>query len=215
MENNEVVKDQLTPGQASEANEELTPKEEGVEPNQAPKAGDKTPPNELLTSLQEERERRRQSEIKRKELEEQLLILKNSSTSTEGEAFSDEGRLLEQKFNERTKALEAQLVGIKEENATKDLILENPVLKEHLAEFQEYRENPENQGMNIKTAAKAFLVDKGLLATKRVGLEKPTGSSREPSTVGKMTATDARKLRETNFKKYQDMVLKDQIQIVD
>lgn len=218
MENDKVVNDQLTPGQPSEGEENVEPTttEEVVEPTQATKAGDKTPPNELLSSLQEERERRRISEIKQKELEEQLLVLTNSSTSTDNEVFSDEGKALQEKFNTRTSALEKQLAEIRQDNATKDLLLENPVLKEHLAEFNEYREDPENSGMNIRTAAKAFLVDKDLVTTKkRTGLEKPTGSSREPSTVGKMTSAEVRKLRETNYKKYSDMVVKDQIQIVD
>lgn len=217
MENDNVVKDQLTPGQASDADKkDLGTQEEAISNASQDKPGDKTPPHELLASLQVERERRRISEIKQKELEEQLLILKNSSTSTEGEAFSDEGKLLEQKINSTASALEAQLAEIREQNATKDLLLQNPVLNEHLVEFNEYRENPENKGMTIQTAAKVFMVEKGLLGTKpRIGLEKPTGSTREPSTVGKMTAADARKLRETNFKKYQEMVLKDQIQIVD
>lgn len=217
MENDNVVNDQVTTGQASEAEEqEIENKEDFQEPDQKPKAGDKTPPNELLASLQKEREIRRQSEIKRKELEEQLTILKNSSTSTEGEAFSDEGKLLEQKINSRTAALEAQLAQIKEENTTKDILTQNPALKEHLTEFQEFREDPDNRGMSPQAAARVFMVDKGLTGTvKRTGLEKPTGSSREPSTAGKMTAADARRLRETNFKKYQDMVIKDQITIVD
>lgn len=216
MENQEVVKEPLTTEQAPEAiNEEPTTTEDVVEPAQEPKAGDKTPPNELLGSLQEERDRRRKSEAREKELEEQLTILQNSSTSTDDEVFSDEGKALNQKFNERTKFLEDQLAEIKDENAKKDLLITNPEIKEHLAEFEEYREDPENKGMNMNTAAKAFMVDKGLLKTKRTGLEKPTGSTREPSTVGKMTAADAKSLRETNFKKYQEMVINDQIQIVD
>jgi hypothetical protein len=215
MENNDVVNDPLTKEQASEANNESDAAEEASQ-DSPQKPGDKTPPNELLASLQVERERRRISEIKQKELEEQILILKNSSTSTEGEAFSDEGKLLEQKINSRTQALEAQLAELKEQSAIKDLLTQNPAIKEHFTEFQEYRENPDNKGMNLQTAAKAFMIENDLVENKkRVGLEKPTGNSREPSTVGKMTAADARKLRETNFKKYQDMVLKDQIQIVD
>ena len=217
MGNNNVVNDHLTNGQASDATtKDLETPEEATPNASQDKPGDKTPPHELLASLQAERERRRISEIKRKELEEQLLILKNSSTSTEGEAFSDEGKLLEQKINSRTQALEAELAKIKDESATRELLSQNPVLKEHLTEFNEYRDNPDNGGMSIQTAAKVFMVEKGLMDTKkRVGLEKPTGSTREPSTVGKMTAADARRLRETNFKKYQEMVLKDQIQIVD
>lgn len=212
MENKEVVNGPLTTEQVSETNTVDTTKEEVVETEtQANKAGDKTEPNLLLKSLQEEREKRRELE---KELEEQIK-LRESSNSSDDDVWSDEGKALDQKFNERTKALEAELAEIKKENAKKDLLVSNPVIKEHLAEFEEYLLDPDNKGMNLKTAAKAFMVDKGLLETKRTGLEKPTGSDRQPSTIGKMTAADARRLRETNFKKYQEMVINDQIQIVD
>ena len=212
MENKEVVNDPLTTGQVSETNAVDTTQEEVVKTEaQTPKAGDKTEPNLLLKALQEERDKRREVE---KELEEQIK-LRESSNSSDDDVWSDEGKALDQRFNERTKALEAELAEIKKENAKKDLLVSNPVIKEHLAEFEEYLLDPDNKGMNLKTAAKAFMVDKGLLETKRTGLEKPTGSDRQPSTIGKMTAADARRLRETNFKKYQEMVINDQIQIVD
>ena len=206
MQNEEVVKDPLTQGQESESIEELTPEEEGVEPTQA-KAGDKTEPNLLLKSLHEEREKRR-------ELEE-LLKQKESSTSSDDEVFSDEGKALDRKFNERTKQLESELAEIKKENAKKEVLIANPDINEHQAEFEEYLLDPENQGMSLQTAAKAFKVEKGLLTPKRTGLESPTGGDKTPSTVGKMTSADAKLLRETNFRKYQDMIMKDQIQIVD
>jgi len=210
MENTDVVKEPLTAEQVLETTDKVTTEEV----TQDPKAGDKTDPNLLLKSLQEERDARRDGEAREKELEEQIKQLESSNTSSD-EAFSDEGKALDQKFNDKTQALESQLAEIKKENAKKDLLIANPVIKEHLAEFEEYQADPDNKGMNMNTAAKAFMADKGLLETKRVGLEKPTGGGSQPSTVGKMTAADAKILRETNFKKYLEMVQNEQIEIVD
>lgn len=210
MTNETVVNSPLTTEQAEKANTEPIVTEELSEPHQA-KAGDKTPPNELLGALQEERERRRKSEATQKELEETIERLKNSSISSEDEVFSDEGKTLQKQI----KALESQLTETKRENAKKDLLIANPILKEHLKEFEEFQIDPENKGMNLRTAAKAFMVEKGLLDTPRIGLEKPTGGSKQPSTLGKMSSADAELLRKTNFKKYMDMVVKDQIHIED
>ena len=58
MENNEVVNDQLTPGQASDATTKDQEATEEVNPESTQvKAGDKTPPNELLLSLQDKQRR--------------------------------------------------------------------------------------------------------------------------------------------------------------
>lgn len=210
MSNENVVNIPLTPEQAEKANTEPIVKEELLEPIQV-KAGDKTPPNELLGALQEERGKRRELEAREKELEETIERLKNSSISSEDEVFSDEGKALQK----QVKGLESQLTEIKRENAKKDLLIANPILKEHLKEFEEFQTDPENKGMNLRTAAKAFMVEKGLLDTPRIGLEKPTGGAKQPSTLGKMSSADAELLRKTNFKKYMDMVIKDQIHIED
>jgi len=209
MENNNVVNDPLTTEQSPEDNnQEFASTEEGQKPVLA---GDKTPPNELLHSLQEERDKRRASERKAIELEEELKQLKNTSTSFEDEVFSDEGKTLENKI----KLLDSQLVEIKNENAKKDLQISNPTIKEHWADFEEYQSDPENKGMSLKTAAKAFMVEKGLLDTRRTGLERPTGGEKTVSTKGKMTSADVELLRKTNFRKYMDMLTKDQIHIQD
>lgn len=87
-----------------------------------------------------------------------------------------------------------------------------PVLKELWTDFEEYHDNPDNKGMNMKTAAKAFLVEKGLLEPQRKGLEKPTGGTRAPISV-EMKPEDIKILRETNYKKYYEMIKKGQIRI--
>ena len=86
----------------------------------------------------------------------------------------------------------------------------HPQLKELWSDFETFRSDPDNKGMNMKTAAKAFLVDKGLLEPQRQGLEKPTGGPRTPVSTG-MTSEDVKHLRETNFKKYEEMLMKGQI----
>jgi hypothetical protein len=214
MTNEEVVNTGPTTQQAEEAtNTEPTIQPE--EPFQDPtnvdqtKAGDKTEPNQLLASLQDERDKRRDGEAKVKELEEEIDKLK---TSSDDEAWSDEGKALQKEI----KDVNSQLVEIKKENAKKDLLIANPILKEHLAEFEEFQANPDNKGMNMRTAAKAFLVEKDLIGQPaRKGLEKPTGGDKQPVTSGKMTAEDAKNLRLNDWEGYVDKLNKGLIEIAD
>lgn len=188
--NSEVVKPQE---QEAVIPEDITQKP-------APQAGSKTDPNLLLKSLQEERE-------KRQKLEEELETLKSSNLSDE-EVVSDEGRILAGKI----KTLEASLDEIRSESAKKDVLIANPILKEKWNEFEEFRSDPENKGMNLRTAAKAFLVENGLMDVPRKGLEKPTGGTKVPLSTG-MTAQEAENLMKTDFKKYQDLIRKGQLKI--
>lgn len=183
------------------ASEPIIKKEEVI---QAPavQAGDKTDPNLLLKSLQEEREKRRIAE-------QELETFKSSALSeSEEDVFSDEGKVLKKEIG----ALKSELSEVKSELTKKDLLIAHPILKDKMAEFEEFRSDPENKGMNLRTAAKAFLVENGLLDVSRKGLEKPTGGQRVPMSSG-MTADDVKTLRETNFKKYQELLMKGQIKI--
>ena len=90
------------------------------------------------------------------------------------------------------------------------MVKKYPQLEESWDDFDKYREDPENKGMKLETAAKAFLVDKGLLETKRKGLEKVTGGNKAPQTSG-MSVEDIENLRKTDGKKYREMVKKGQI----
>lgn len=162
-------------------------------------AGDKTDPNLLLKSLKEEREKRRL-------LEEEVESLK-SSTLSEGE-YSDEGKALRGEL----KTLKSELSEVKSEVAKKDLFIAHPILKDQWGEFEEFRSNPDNKGMNLKTAAKAYLVENGLLEVPRKGLEKPTGGPRTPLISG-MIAEDVDTLMKTNYKKYYELLKKGQIKI--
>ena len=180
-----VNEDEKINGQGNVEN----PEEAQQEPAQA---GDKTDPNLLLKSLREERERRRL-------LEERVVQLESSvSSESTDNSTEDMGQL-------RT-----ELSEIKSKLNKREILDSYPVLKEIWQEFEEFRDNPDNKGMNLKTSAKAFLVEKGLLEPSRKGLEKGTGGTRVPMSTG-MTTEEIKKLRETNYRKYEDMLMKGQI----
>ncbi len=164
-----------------------------------PAPGSQTDPALLLKSLQEERE-------KRKLLEDRIELLEQNPGSSD--IFSEEGKALQQQIQESNSKIEA----LTNENAKKDIFIEHPILKEKTAEFETFLADPENKGMSMKTAAKAFLVENGLLDAPRRGLEKPTGGDRIPPST-KMSVEDVKTLRETNFKKYQEMLAKGEIQV--
>lgn len=187
-----VVNEQPTPVEVSQTTvvtEEVTPK---VAP------GDKTEPNLLLKSLQEER-------IKRQALEDEIEQLKSSALS---ESQSDEGVAIMAEI----KRLNIELSDIKQDNAKKDILISNPILKDKWEEFETFRTDPENKGMNMRTAAKAFLIESGLSDTPRKGLEKTTGGSRVPLSIG-MSVEDVKHLRETDPRKWKAMAAAGQLNI--
>lgn len=108
--------------------------------------------------------------------------------------------------------MQSELSDIKGKLAKQEVLELYPKLKEVWGDFESYCTEPENKGMSLTTSAKAFLVEKGLLEQKRKGLEKPTGGPRQPIPSG-MTAEDVKTLRETNWKKYQEMLMKGQIKM--
>ena len=195
MDNTTVVNSEPT----TPSGEPNAPEDAGGEPQ--PQAGDKTPSHLLLKSLQEERQ-------KVKELEETINQLKSSPTSED--VFSDEGKVLDSKI----KTLENELSTLRTESSRKDVLITYPVLKDKWSEFEEFRNNPENKGMNMRTAAKSFLVENGFFEPTRQGLEKPTGGAGTPSPTS-MTADDVKTLRETNWRKYQELVKSGQIKIAE
>jgi hypothetical protein len=176
----------------------VTPGE--VTSNPAPQPGDKTPNALLLESLQEERDKRRQ-------LEEELESLRSPAPSETGEVFSDEGKAIVDKY---VAPLQDTVTSLQDQLAIKDVQATYPQLKELSSEFDEYRKDyPRHK---IDNVAKLFLTEKGLLDAPRKGLEATTGGPRVPLTSG-MTAADVETLRKTDFKKYQQMVMNDQIKI--
>ena len=205
MDNSTVVNTPLTPEQAQNATPQVVAQNEDVKLPAQP--GSKTEPTELLKSLQEEREKRRLAEEKAKLVEEELNNIKSSVPSED--AWSDEGKVLESKI----KSLTSELSEVKGELTKKDILIANPVLKDMWEEFETFRDDSENKGMNMRTAAKAFLTEKGLFEPRKVGLEKPTGGPKQTPSYGTMTADEAKDLREKNPRKYREMIVKDQIKI--
>ena len=65
----------------------------------------------------------------------------------------------------------------------------------------------------MENVVKLFLSENGLIESPRRGLEKPTGGDRTPPLMG-MTSEEVKTLRETNYRKYEDMLMKGQIKIV-
>lgn len=186
-------------------NEELTAPKEETAPEDAgttPKAGDKTDPNLLLKSVKEERERRRMAEEKARLLEKEIEDLKNSSAFSNEEQYSDEGKALKKEIS----AFKTEMDEIKANLAKKDVQLSYPGIKEKWEEFEEFRSDPENRGMNMRTAAKAFLAERGYVEPRK-GLESPTGGDKAAPTTGKMTVDEVETLRKTNYREYQRLIM--------
>lgn len=140
-------------------------------------------------------ERAKKAEARAKELEELEVDLTTPQNQNDNEMSKLSGELSE----------------VKAKLAKTEVIESYPLMKESWSDFESFRELPDNKGMNMKTAAKAFLTEKGLLEPVRKGLERPTGG-KAPVTIG-MSTDDVKRLRETSPKKYYDMLKKGQIKI--
>ena len=171
--------------------------------NSAP--GSKTDPALLLESLREEREKRRILEEEKQDLEDRIALLESSNSS---EFLSDEGKALKSELDETKK----QIASLTQDLTKTSLLKQYPILEDKWEEFTSYQNDPENKGMPLKVAAKAFLVENGLIDTPRKGLEKPTGGQRVPVSQ-EMSVEEIKILRETNFEKYRDMLSKGLIKI--
>ena len=114
--------------------------------------------------------------------------------------------------DEAVKGLKSDLADIKGKLAKTEVLETYPQLKEVWNDFEKFRMEDDNRGMNLKTSAKAFLTEKGLLDPQRKGLEKPSGGQRVPFSSG-MTTEEVKNLRETNYKKYLDLLKKGDIKL--
>lgn len=203
---NDVVKtEELTTPPVSEdvktqdTAEVEVPKEattEAVESETRP--GEKTDPNLLLQSLQQEREKVNVKERENEALREQIKSFNLSDSDRED-------------VDARISTLTAEISAVKEESQKKDIVTKFPVLQEKWEDFESYR--AQNEGMSLETAAKAFLVDNGLYGSRRPGLEKPTGGDRVASPSKGITAEDAADLRKNNPRKYRELLRKGQLTI--
>lgn len=186
-ENPNVVKEPLTPAQPSEG----TTQGELIDDKTPPAPGSKTPPELLLKSLQQERD-------KVAELEEELNTLKSSVPSED--VFSDEGKLLKKQIS----TLEEKISTIEEEKNLQSLYNQYPLLRDKANEFVEYRK-AEHPRAKLESVAKLFLAENDLLEPKRKGLEKPTGGTRTPQSTG-MTYDEAETLMKTDYRKYRQLL---------
>lgn len=161
--------------------------------------GAKTPPENLYAALAEERKLRKEAEDK--------IINLTTTVSSDDDVYSDEGRVLKSQIA----SVQAKLDAMEEERDLERLYAQYPMLKDKAGEFIEYRK-AEHPRAKLASVAKLFLSENDLLTPRREGLEKPTGGPRVPVTSG-MTRDDVEKLRTTNFRLYQDMIMKGLINI--
>lgn len=164
----------ITPEPTEEVTEVETPVEE---------PGSKTESVLLLESLQEERRKRREAEA-----------ALEAAKSTE--------YLPEDEVRQQLAAIQARLDSKIETDQLQELQAKYPALKDKLAEFNDYRDDPENKGMSVSAAARAFLAERDLLVTPapRKGLEEGR-TQRAPVKTGR-TEADVTELRNTNYRQY-------------
>lgn len=156
------------------------------------------PEEDIIAKNHQLYERAKKAEAKAKELEERLQ-------TTESDPYGDDD------LHQTVKELSQKLAKMEERSQFESLYSQYPVLKDKVAEFDEYRDK--NPGMSLETGAKAFLAEHDLLGQtmKRKGLEKAGGGQRTPPT-GKTTAEDAKRLRETNYNEYKKQLMAGKIQ---
>jgi hypothetical protein len=169
-----------------------------VTPPVVPAPGSQTPPENLYSALKEARE-------KIKELEGQLA---NPSDPPVMEAFSDEGKLLENKIKE----LHGQIESMQESGIVQALQSQYPVIKDLSGEFDTFRSN--YPGVKIENVARLFLNEKGLLEPVRKGLEKPAGGGTPPASEG-FTTEEVADLRKNNHRKYLEYLATGKIRLDD
>lgn len=113
----------------------------------------------------------------------------------------------------RVTTLETTVKGLTDKLAMAEVLKVFPVIGGKEADFEAFRNAPENAGMSLATAAKAFVHEKGLLEPRREGLEPPTGGGHVPTPTGKLSSEDAAKLRNTNFRAYREALKAGRIEV--
>lgn len=196
------------------ASEGVTPQPQSVvEPAPAPTPappipGSNTPESNLLAALQEERELRKEESRLRREAEDKLRQL--GADPSQPSYISDEGKQLKSEVD----SVRGELAQIKDERALDALFIQYPLLKENVDKFRAFRES-EHPQMKIESVAKLFLVENGLLESQRVGLENPTGGDRAPVAKNGMSPEEVSNLRQNNWPKYQDLLSKGLLDMVE
>lgn len=190
----------------------MDPKPE-VTPPQNPGAGAGTPETPHVEKVELTKEElddlKHRAEVSSQNFE---RAKKAEERAKELEALLTENTVPPDPDTERVVHLETKVDELSAELQKSKVLEVYPALKDKWEDLESFRELPENKGMNLRTAAKAFLAEKGLLEPARPGLEKPTGGSHVPVKTG-MKAEEVTQLRTSNYKKYKEMLAKGQIQI--
>ena len=191
-------------------------KPEGQEPQKTPEVVEEkvTLTKAELDELKHKAEVSSQNFARLKKLEDELEQAKANKLTeapSEDEVFSDEGKALKKEIG----ALKNALSEVTADNAKRGLQERHPVLKDKWTEFEEFRSLDDNKGLNLNTAAKAFLIERDLLSDSpaRKGLERPTGGPKLAQPTGKMSAVEVETLRVTNYKKYMELLKEGKINI--
>ena len=162
-----------------------------------PAPGSATPPENLLSALQEERRLRKEAEDK---------LANITSTPPVLETYTDEGKMLEGQIN----SLKGTIETLMEDKILDALYVQHPVLKDLSEEFRAYKAGfPQAK---IEQVAKLFLSEKGMLEPIRKGLERPAGGG-TPIVSDKLTTEEVSDLRKNNHRKYLEYLMSGKIRL--
>ena len=209
-EEKNVINGGLTDQQPSEGEPQTQEFEEAVEEgaentedSAKPEPGSKTDPALLLKDLKKEKEKRRL-------LEEELKELKGKKEKDSEEYEEDEAEE-ESSLKKKITSVEKELTMLKESQELERVVALYPVIKDKKDDFLTFRE--ENYpDIKLETVAKVYLAENGFFDPVRKGLEQPTGGDKT-APKGGMTSDDVKNLRETNYRKYTQMLSEGKIKI--
>lgn len=159
-----------------------------------PAPGSKTDPALLLQAVQDERKKRQEAEDEIKRLQDVI---------SSGDSSNEEVRGMKGQIDE----LKSTIHGLTRTNELTKLEVKFPALKDKGTEFTSYLNDPQNAGMSLETAAKAFLIDNNLMDTPpiRKGMEAPSGGGRQAAPQG-LTFAEISEVRKNNPRKYSQML---------
>lgn len=180
--------------------------DEGNQEESHEQAGDKTPENNLLAALKEEREERKKLADKLKKLEKSL-----EPSDEDEEPDDDKERIDEDKVAKEISSLKKKINSLEEGFTLDKLFVQHPALKDKLEDFNDFRKDYPRTALD--KVAKLFLVEKGLLKTEtpdRQGLESPTSGDKTPIKSG-YSVEDIKRLRENNYRQYEKLVVEGKI----
>lgn len=188
--------------------EVVVPKE--IKPEETPEVSKVEVPKEEYEELtkratvsSQNYERLKKLELEKEELQAQL---------EERDLEERDNVVLSEVDDETITKLKSDISQIKGELDKSKVIEKYPMLKEVWSEVEKFYSDPENRGMSIQTAAKAFVIENGLMEAPRAGLEKTTGGPKVPVSSG-MSVEEIQKLRINDYEKYRKMLKNGQINL--